>query len=142
MTFHDIKAKSRRDVHRTFAVPCVLTTVDGTFSCTARLHGRMVLGGDIAGEGYATIVEGVSRVVFNREELAVLNAGTAVAPVRGDRVVFSDYFAVGQPAILELDARDAFEGPIDEKWAVTQYLRQTPVTATMAGTGAMTGESA
>jgi len=102
----------------------------------------MVLGGDIAGEGYATIVEGVSRVVFNREELAVLNAGTAVAPVRGDRVVFSDYFAVGQPAILELDARDAFEGPIDEKWAVTQYLRQTPVTATMAGTGAMTGESA
>lgn len=142
MTWADIRTRTRRDVHRTFAVPCVLTTADGTFTLNVRLHGRMVLGGDIDGEAYATIIEGVSRVIFNREDLALLAGGLGVKPVRGDRVVFPDYFGPGQDAALELDARDQYDGTIVEKWTVAQFNKTTASQGTMAGVGLSDGEFA
>lgn len=118
MSFLDLKAATRRQVHDAFAVPCTYVNSDGRFTTTARLHGRMVLGGDLNGEGFSTIIEGVFRVVFNRELLAALNGGAGVRPVRGDRVFFTDYFGPGLDAGVELDYKDALEGPVDEKWSI------------------------
>jgi hypothetical protein len=134
VSFLDIKAMTRRQVHATFAVPCVLTTGDGSFSVTARLHGKQMVGGDIESQGYSVTIEGVFRVVFNREELAILG----VKPARGDRVTFADYIGPGQDITVELDARDEYDGPIDEKWSVAQFTSTAVADGTMmGGTGTM-----
>lgn len=123
MNFLDLKAKGRRTVHSAFAVPCVLArgTRGGSadFPLTARFHNRMVLGGDIASEGYAGIIEGVQRVIFNREQLLVSGyLGAALVLARGDQITFADYNGSGQSVTIVLDVRDPYDGPIDEKWTV------------------------
>ena len=134
MSFLDIKARTRRQAHATFAVPCLLTTGGGSYALTARLHGRQVVGGDIESEGYSVTIEGVFRVVFNREELATVG----VHPRRGDKAVFINYIGPGQDMALELDARDEYDGPITEKWSVAAFNSVAEVTSTMiGGTGTM-----
>lgn len=118
MTFLDLKARTRRTVHATFAVPCVLQTGEGSWNATARLHNKMAIGGDIESQGYAGIIEGINRVIFNREELNALDEGLGVIPARGDRVTFPDHNGSGMDVTVELDARDPYDGPIDEKWTV------------------------
>ena len=95
-----------------------------------------MVGGDIESQGYSVTIEGVFRVVFNREELAIVG----VRPQRGDRVIFSNYFGIGQDAAVELDARDEYEGPIDEKWSVAQFVSMVEASATAAGVGEADGE--
>lgn len=137
MSFLDIKAQTRRTVHATFAVPCVLTTGDGSFDVTARLHGKVMVGGDIESQGYSVTLEGVFHVVFNREELSVLG----LRPIRSDRVTFHDYIGPGQDVAVELDARDEYDGPIDEKWSVAQFISAAPPSvASAAGIGEADGE--
>lgn len=74
----------------------------------------MALSGDLAGQGYAGIIEGVTHVVFNREELQTLG----VTPLRGDGLAFANFFGAGQVLTVQLDARTPYDGPIDEKWTV------------------------
>lgn len=74
----------------------------------ARLHSRMMVGGG-EGAGYATIIEGVTHVIFNKEELIVLN----VIPKRDAFVTFPDYSQT-----FVLDMRDPRAGPIVEKWSL------------------------
>lgn len=111
MSFADLKAQARRDVHATFAVPCVYRGPNGAgpYNLNARLHTKIVVGGDLQGGGYSQIIDGVTRAVFNREEL--VTAGV-VLRARG-RVTFPDYNIT-----LELDVRDTLSGPITEKWSV------------------------
>jgi hypothetical protein len=136
VSFLDIKARTRRQVHATFAVPCILTVEDVTYALAARLHGRMVVGGDIESQGYSVTIEGVFRVIFNREELAILD----VTPRRGDQVTFINYIGPGQNIAVELDARDEYEGPIDEKWSVAQFS-STAASAGDAAAGTGTAEA-
>ena len=117
MTFLAEKARTRRNVHRAFAVPCLFG--DDSVALTARFHDKMSLGGDIEpGVGYANIIEGITRVIFDREELAAADGGFGVTPTRGDRIVFPDYMGISGDLTVELDARDPYDGPIDEKWSV------------------------
>lgn len=111
MTFADIKAAARRSVHQVMAVPCFYSGPGGlaTIGLTARLHTKVVVGGDLSGQGYATIIEGVTRAVFNREELAALG----VTLRRNGKVTFPDYGMT-----LQLDSRDTYDGAITEKWTV------------------------
>lgn len=124
MTFADLKARTRRQVHSAFAIPCVLVPAsqtvgfdrdfdgpfDGGYSLTARLHERVeTASGERAALGYATIMEHVSRVIFNREELADLS----LTPARLDYVSFPDYGKA-----VKLNARVPYDGPVDEIWTV------------------------
>lgn len=119
MSFLDIKARARRTIHVAFAVPCVYTNTDGSFNVTARLHDKIAVGGDITGQGYAGIIEGVTRAILNRELLATAGlAGAPILPARGDQLTFPDYQGTGQDVIVILDARDPYDGPVDEKWSV------------------------
>lgn len=110
MNFAEIKMRSRRAVHKTLAVPCLYRGPGGLaeVAITARLHDRIVQGGDASG-GYATIIEGVTRAVFDREELTA----KGVTLRKRGRVTFPDYGVT-----LELDVRDAYDGPVTEKWSV------------------------
>lgn len=113
MNFAAIKAMSRRAVHEIMAVPCFYSAPDDDteIELTARLHDRIMVGGATGGDGpgYATIIEGVTRAIFNREELEA--AGVTLRK-RG-RVTFPDY-----EVTLQLDIRDPYEGMILEKWSV------------------------
>lgn len=110
MNFSDIKGMARRAVHEAFAVPGLYSGPGGiaTVEVTCRFHDRRVVGGDISA-GYATIVEGVTRLVFNREEL---RAKGVTLRQRG-RVLLPEY-----NMRLELDQRDPYDGPVTEKWSV------------------------
>lgn len=117
MSFLDIKTLTRRAVHLTMAVPCQYTGPDGEspVDITARLHNKMMVGGQEGGEqGYAMIIEGVTRCVFNREELA--DAGVTLKQ-RG-RVLFPEYNGLEDDVTVILEARDGYDGPVTEKWSV------------------------
>jgi hypothetical protein len=112
--FAVIKANARRAVHQQFAVPVSYyapgsSTV--TASLTARLHGKIVQGGDLQGGGYALIIENVTRVVFNQEEFA-LQVPPLTLQVRG-KVFFPDYNVA-----VVLETMDPHDGPINERWSV------------------------
>lgn len=113
--FAALKAMARRTVHDTFAVRCVYTAPGSAtpVELRARLHSKLAVGGDIGG-GYATILEGVSRAVFNREQLALV----PVVLTRNGSVVFPDYVISGQPLTYILENRDPIEGPINERWTL------------------------
>ena len=112
------KAAGRRAVHATFAVAVVHTPKGTTTpsvpalgnSLTARLHNRVTVQADGISGGYAQIIEGVTKVVFNREEIAA----QGIAPGKGDKVTFTEY---GITVIL--DTRDTPNGPIDDIWNVS-----------------------
>lgn len=118
MNFQSIKAASRRVVHGALSVPCTYTGPDtgaATVEITARLHDRIMVGGQGGGEqGYATIIEGVTRCIFNREDLTA--AGITLQK-RG-RITFPDYNGQGLDMVAILDARDSYDGPVTEKWSV------------------------
>lgn len=122
MTFRDLKTRLRRNVHSAFAVPCLLARGErdgsGDISLTARFHNRMALGGDLNGEGFASIIEGIQRVIFDREDFATALDGGQLTLVRGDMLTFPDYMGTGQNLVVVLDARDPYDGPVNEAWAV------------------------
>lgn len=116
MSFQDAKAAQRRKVHATFATAAVYFAPGETsgVDITARFHQRNVTGGDINSSGYAAITEGVTRVVFNREDLD--NDGVVVA--RGGIVMFPEYDGPEMDVYVVLTERDPYDGPITEKWTV------------------------
>jgi len=122
VSFLDLKTRTRRDVHSRFAVPCTVATGSrggsGDVPLTARFHNKMALGGDILSEGYANIIEGIQRVIFNREEFVTAVNGGQLTLSRGDVVTFPNYMGPNQDLVVVLDARDPHDGPIDEKWSV------------------------
>lgn len=121
MNHADIKKQARRTVHRQFAVP-VLYTLKGQStplalekSLTARIHNRVVTDPDGTGRGGAQILDDVTRVVFDREELAL----HGIVPAKDDRVTFPDY----SMSVL-LQTKDPYNGPIAEKWTVQQQQQR------------------
>lgn len=113
MSFADLKAQARRNVHAAFAVRCLYTPPNSPSNqlpveLTARLHTKIVAGG-AQSPGYANVIEGVNRAIFNREELT---AKTVVLRKNG-RIEFPDYTMV-----FQLDIRDASDGAITEKWSL------------------------
>lgn len=120
MSFADIKAQMRRDVHASFAVPCHYVSAASGFdrrfdidfdgqTITARFQDRLQQSNS-GGGGWAQIIEGVTRVTFNREELEA----AGIVPAQFDVVEFIDY---GVSAKLQL--RDPYDGPIEERWTVS-----------------------
>lgn len=116
MGFAQIKTIARRAVHDALAVQCLYDARDGkpAVELRARLHTKIVVGGDGGNAAYATIIEGVTRAIFNREEIARLG----VTLVRNGRVTFPEYATLGNSFVFVLDNRDTYDGPITEKWTL------------------------
>lgn len=110
MSFADIKAQMRRDVHAAFALSCVYTGPgEEPRDLTVRFHDKNRTGGDMNAQGWATVIEGVTRVSFNREELAE----TGVTPKQYGVLYFPDY-----DFTMTLSLKEPYDGPIDENWGV------------------------
>lgn len=109
-TWADTKAQARRAVHKTFAVRCLYreTANASPVELKARIHNKIIIGGG-AGGGYAQIVEGVSNILFSKEELILAD----VIPKRDAFVTFPDY-----GSNFQLDIRDPNTGPVVEKWSL------------------------
>lgn len=114
MGFNWAEAKStvRRIVHDTMAVPAFLEfTPNGSgVDITARYHSGIVKQGLVEGEGAERYAD-VTQVVFDRQTL--LEKGIELQ--RGYIVDFTDY---GVRVVL--DAMLPHDGPVEEKWLVTQ----------------------
>jgi hypothetical protein len=111
--FAAAKASARRTVHSTLAVQAFYkaNSTSTPVEITARWHSGLAQHGQVNGQG-AQVVEGVDQVVFNREELVLLN----LALTRGGLVTFPDY----QDLKLSLDTRLPYEGAIEEIWQVVR----------------------
>lgn len=119
-----IKASTRRAVHDTFKVRALYQdrTMPQPVSVSIRWHNKIGIIGQETNQGYAEVIEGVDRIIFNREELAktLYSTGTGlpVTPIKGGTVtLLDDYY---NRAVLCLDSREPIVGPVDEVWNVVR----------------------
>lgn len=115
--FARIKAKARRDVHNAFSVAATHTNVASgvlTENLSVRWHNKLVMLGDLQDSGYANVIEGIERIIFDRTELATLG----LTLQRGDVItIVADGFENAQ---LILEEREPIVGPIEVKWQVAR----------------------
>lgn len=103
-------AAARRVVHDTMGVAVNYEDpfTPGLVGLRVRWHNRIALMGDLVDTGYPNVVEGVNRVVFDRDELnekgVVLHTGGQVT--------------LGDGTVLILDHREPHVGPLREIWGV------------------------
>ena len=116
LPYAQIKERARRLVHQAFAVPATYTAPGGTVAVplTVRMHGKIIMGGDIEGEGYATIVENVNKLVFSRDELTAANL-----TLQANGLVILIPYSYS----FRLDIKDPDDGPVTERWHVAQQGR-------------------
>ncbi len=115
--FAAIKAKARRDIHRAFGVAATHTdNVSGvlTEGLSVRWHNKMAILGDLQDTGYASVIEGIERVIFDRKELQdkgiVLKAGDVIT-------ITAEGF---ENARLVIREQEPIVGPFEVKWWVAR----------------------
>ncbi len=118
-SFHDAKALARRAVHDTLAGPALYRgpAPDGApddfvppvFELAVRWHNRLDRSGIGDEPGYAAVLEGINRVVFDQDELAT----KGLTLERLGRVTLVKFGTV-----FRLDTREPSDGPINEVWSV------------------------
>lgn len=109
-------AAARRIVHKTMRVNATYqdSLMAGPEAITVRWHNRLNLQGNLVEAGYADVIEGVNRVVFNREELAE----KSVVLHSGGVITLTD--AVNNGVVLVLDVKEPDTGPINFVWGVVK----------------------
>lgn len=110
--FAELKRDSRRAVHDLFKVDATYTGPGGATPVPlhVRLHNKIVTTGDLQGNGYVEVLEGVDRIIFNIEELQ----STGVNPVQNGILTFTTYHNVQ----FYLNTKVPMDGPIDVIWYV------------------------
>lgn len=114
--FAAIKAKARRDIHDGLSIAATHKAVSSGLitELAVRWHSKQVLLGDFQDGGYANFVEGIERIIFDREELFA----KGVTPREGDVVTIT---AVGYDNVqLVLKVREQTRGPIELPWEVAR----------------------
>lgn len=120
-----LKASTRRLVHDVFKVNALYQDafMSEPIAVTVRWHNKIGVVGQETNDGYAEVIEGVDRLVFNRDELMSLarfmDNRKPLVPVKGGKVKLTDPLFNG--AILVLDTKEPTTGPVDEVWNVTRY---------------------
>ena len=123
--FANAKKIARRAVHSVFGVRAFYYTDDSAnaIETRARWHNKHIVNvGDLAGDGYSQIIEGIDRIVFLREDYEdgsfVLDSkGQPLTLERGGLVEFPDSLPNAQ---FVLDHKEPDDGPIEETWNVTR----------------------
>ena len=115
--FAAIKAKARRDVHASLSVPARYENYAQDViveDLSVRWHNKIAIMGDLENGGYANIVEGIERIIFTREELAV----KGVVLSEGDSIIMT---AEGyENARLVLKTQEPIVGPVEVVWQVAR----------------------
>lgn len=119
-----IKASTRRAVHDVFKVRALYqdATMEEPIPVSIRWHNKIGVIGQETNQGYAEVIEGVDRIIFNREELEKTNllsgSGRSVTPMKGGRIQLID--PLFNNAKLILDSKEPVVGPVDEVWNVVR----------------------
>lgn len=113
--FASALAKAAKVVHDTFKVQALYYAPGSLVSVTlgVRWHDKATLVGNIVETGYADVIEGIDRVIFDRDELAL----KSVVLERSGRVVLGPVY---NNAVLCLDAEEKANGPVNVTWKVVQ----------------------
>lgn len=102
-------AAARRAVHSTMGVSAFYEdSQSGRVGLRVRWHNRIAIQGDLVEAGYANIIDGVNRVVFDKAELD--EKGVILS--RGGEVT------MGDGTVLILDHQEPVVGPIEIIWGV------------------------
>lgn len=110
----ELRTRARRDIHGAFSVAAVYSddTLDEPVPVSVRWHHRIDRFGDLDAGGYAEVVDGVERLIFDRDELA--EKGLQLR--RHGLVTLTE---TGWSGIaLRLDTREPYDGPVEEIWGV------------------------
>ena len=102
----DLRTTARRIVHGTFGEPFAYMVGGVTTMLVVRHKTRQAIHGS-ADDEYATVLEGVNRLVFDADDLAT----KGVTLQRGGRVALP-------PFVLELDQPEPRNGPVEVAWSV------------------------
>lgn len=108
--------RARRVVHDTMKVEAQYQDPSAVGAWTVlhvRWHDRLTMVGNVVDTGYADVLEGIDRIIFDREEL--VEKGVTLS--REGRVKFGPAF---QNIVLNLEALELTEGPINVVWKVTR----------------------
>lgn len=120
--FAAAKKSARAVVHDTMAVQAFYLddSLIAEIEVRARLHSKVSkpFGNLYDGAGYAEIVDGIDRIVFQTPTVDIL--GVAFVPVRLGVIRFPTLIETG-PAFI-LDQRDPETGPGEEIWQITRDL--------------------
>lgn len=109
----EAKIKARRRVHKLAAAPALYVdeTLDDPVNITVRWHNKIIPAETINGE--SEIISGIERLIFNQEELALLDP--PLVPIRGAVVTIPKYDNME----FELGFEEPNDGPITTAWSVT-----------------------
>lgn len=112
--FAALKGQVRQIVHDTMSVRAEYTHPDlvGEVELRIRWHNKIARTGELLELGYAEVIEGVNRVIFNIPEL---NKKSVVVR-RGGRLRLLDPQYAG--AVLILDSMEPRVGPTEEIWLI------------------------
>lgn len=112
----EIKAKARKAVHAAFSYSASYfdDTLNAAVHVDVRWHNRIVMQGDYDQSGYAQIIDGIERIIFDRDQLGTLG----IAPRRGGKVTITE--PQMPVTVLILDVREKHVGPLEEKWIVVR----------------------
>lgn len=112
----EIKAKARKAVHAAFSYDALYKdpSLDAAVPLSVRWHNRIVMHGDYDQSGYANIIDGIEKVIFDRDELTKLG----VTPMRGATLRLTE--GGMNNTRLVLDVREKNVGPLEEKWTVVR----------------------
>jgi len=111
--FAQIKAAARLAVHKQFAVPAVYYGAGflAGVAVTVRLHSKLVTHGELATDGYAEVLENVTRLAFSETLLAADGVTLSV----GGYVTLTDY-----EMSFTLSEAVPKDGPENIVWDVTR----------------------
>lgn len=112
--FAAAKAEARRAVHDVLSVDAVYqdVTMPEPVPVTVRWHNKIARFGDLEGAGYAEVISGIDRLLFNRE---LLRASGVTLRQSGVVTIVNPLY---DNAKLILSAQDPIEGPVDVIWEV------------------------
>ena len=114
-TMAEIKARARKAVHAAFSVSAEHRSYGSATPTVVqvRWHNKLVLQGNGTSEGYADVIEGIDRMVFDIDELAT----KGIALERGDTVTMGPEY---HGAVLVLEEMEPMTGPVEQKWWVAR----------------------
>lgn len=113
--FAAVKAQTRRVVHDTFGVSATYrdSVITVPVGLRIRWHNKIARFGNLLDQGYAEIIEGINRVIFDTAELSeksvVLRRG-------GELTITAPSF---NSAVLTLAEDEPTVGPLEVVWLVT-----------------------
>lgn len=113
--FAQLKHDARRAIHDTMRVTCdyTATGIPSGTQLGVRWHNKINRMGDLENQGYAEIVEGIDRMIFDLEELSA----KGITLVRNGVVTLPEIMG---SISFALDVQEPDTGPIERIWLVTR----------------------